>query len=60
MSRLELAALADALEHWPQRREVYGCAADDTREVLIRGEMIDGVLVFSEPVLIDTLSPTRT
>jgi hypothetical protein len=60
MSRLEFIALAEALEHWPQQSEVFGCASDGTREVLVHGEMINGVLVFSQPVLIDTLSPSRT
>ena len=59
MTNLELAALAEALEHWPERAEVFGCAADDSREVLVHGEMIDGVLVFSQPIHIDTLSPSR-
>jgi hypothetical protein len=39
---------------------VLRCAADDAREVLVHGEMIDGVLVFSQPIAIDTLSPSRT
>jgi hypothetical protein len=60
MTNLELVALAEALEQWPQRTEVFGWAADDSREVLVHGEMIDGVLVFSQPILIDKRSPSRT
>ncbi len=56
---LELVALAEALEHWPQRSEVFGCASDDTTEVLVHGKSIDGVMVFSPPVHIDTRSPSR-
>ena len=57
---LELVALAEALEHWPQRDEVFGCASNDTTEVLVHGKLIDGVMVFSQPVHIDTRSPSRT
>ena len=57
MRNLELVALAEALEHWPHQTEVFGHASDDTREVLVHGEMIDGVLVFSDPILFD--SPSR-
>ena len=56
---LELVALAKALEHWPQRAEVFGCASDEKTEVLVHGEVIDGVMVFSQPVRIDTRSPSR-
>lgn len=56
MTNLALVALAEALEQWPQRSEVFGCAADDTREVLVHGEMIDGVMVFSQPVQFDTFT----
>ncbi|MEO8692940.1 MAG: hypothetical protein ABI658_05450 [Acidimicrobiales bacterium] len=55
---LELLALAEALEHWPQRAEVFGCASDDATEVLVHGRVIDGVMVFSPPVHIDTRSPS--
>ena len=56
---LELVALAEALEHWPQRPEVFGCASDETTEVLVHGKVIGGVMVFSQPVHIDTRSPSR-
>ena len=59
MKHLELIALADALEHWPQQPEVFGCASDNTHEVLVHGAMVDGVMVFSQPILIDTLSASR-
>jgi hypothetical protein len=36
VTNLSIVALAEALEQWPQRNEVFGCAADDTREVLAR------------------------
>ena len=32
MTNLALIALAEAIDQWPQRAEVFGCAADDTRE----------------------------
>ena len=57
--KLELLALAEALEHWPQRSEVFGCASDDSTEVLVHGKVIDGVMVISQPVHIDTRSPSR-
>jgi len=56
---LELLALAEALEHWPQRSEIFGCASDDTSEVLVHGEMIDGVMVFSQPIRIEMRSSSR-
>ena len=56
---LELVALAEAFEHWPQRAEVFGCASDENTEVLVHGKVIDGVMVFSQPVHIDTRSPSR-
>jgi hypothetical protein len=51
---LALVALAEALEQWPHQSEVFGCAADDTREVLVHGRTVDGVMVFFPPVQIDT------
>jgi hypothetical protein len=57
--KLELLALAEALEQWPQRSEVFGCASDDSIEVLVHGKVINGVMVFSQPVHIDTRSPSR-
>jgi hypothetical protein len=59
MTNLALVALAEALEQWPQRTEVFGCAADDSREVLVHGEMINGVLVFSQPVQFDTFTSSH-
>jgi hypothetical protein len=56
---LELVAWAEAFEHWPQRPEIFGCASDDTSEVLVHGQTINGVMVFSQPVHIDTRSPSR-
>jgi hypothetical protein len=57
--KLERLALAEAFEHWPERAEVFGCASDDATEVLVHGAVIDGVMVFSPPVHIDTRSPSR-
>ena len=59
MTNLALVALAEALEQWPHRTEVFGCAVDETREVLVYGEMINGVLVFSQPVQFDTFTSSR-
>jgi hypothetical protein len=59
VTNLAIVALAEALEQWPQRNEVFGCAADDTREVLVHGAMIDGVMVFSQPVHFDTFTSSR-
>ena len=59
MTNLELVALAEALEHWPYKAEVFGHASDETREVLVHGEMIDRVMVFSDPILFDTLSSSH-
>ena len=59
MTDLALAALAEALEQWPYRSEVFGCAADDAHEVLVHGRMVDGVMVFSPPVQIDTCATSR-
>jgi hypothetical protein len=59
MTSVALRALAEALEQWPRRSEVFGVASDDTHEVLVHGRMVDGVLVFSPPIQIDSCARTR-
>lgn len=51
MSRLEMQALADALEQWPHKHIVTGTAGAGTLDVLVTGTTHNYCLVIDEPVL---------
>lgn len=61
MSNLELRALADAVEQWPQQTEVWGTAHDATHDALVHGKTVNGSMRFDEPVVLERhVGPVET
>lgn len=52
MNRLEMLALAEALEQWGARSTVTGVAHYGELEVVVTGTTRRGVLVIDEPVVL--------
>jgi len=50
--RVELQALAAALEQWPTYREVCGVATDDTHTAIVHGRTVGGVLIVDAPIVL--------
>lgn len=50
MTDVELRAVADALEQWPETDDAVGYATDGQHHVLCRARLVDGVFVIDEPV----------
>lgn len=52
--RIELQALAAALEQWPAEGEIWGTARDASgRAALVHGVTRGRVLIIDEPVVLD-------
>lgn len=55
---LTVKALAAALDQWGAD-ECVGIASDGRIDVMVYGRMVDGVLVFDEPLVIDLTVDAR-